>query len=277
VKFALTTFPERYSLPGRPSASASAIDAHKQTQFLLSEELAVFERAMNLQLAMVGQNKKARTPSAAAILSSWSRAFSHLADACTLVCSGSYGSCPPLLRTALDNVAVQRSLLRDGFAEYEEWFEGAAAQAPEYQALAFSLGRYRAGSVLAEDVRLGALYRLLTDLSMPHFGSTALQVGAESGLQRLTVAFADQAFHLGWAQLVLGWLLTLAAAQIEIVIETDALTITQQERDDAVTVAADIKRQLSDSRRCHVEEVDGRFLFHNFRRTASGQPKRIML
>jgi hypothetical protein len=277
VKFALTTFPESYSLPGRPSAPAAAIDAHKQTQFLLSDELVLFERAMNLQLAILAENKKAKAHSAAAILSFWSRTFSHVADACTLVCSGSYGSCPPLLRAALDNVAVQRSFMRDGFSEYEEWFEEATAQAPEHQALAFNLGRYRAGSVLAEDEQLGTLYRLLTDLSMPHFGSTALQVGPESGLQRLTVAFADQAFHLGWAQLVLGWLLTLAAAQVEIVVGADAMTVTQRGLDDSKTVEDQIQRLLSDSRRCQVEEVDGRFLFHNFRRTASGQPKRVML
>jgi len=34
---------------------------------------------------------------------------------------------------------------------------------------------------------------------------------------------------------------------------------------------------LGNGRRCYVEEVDGRFLFHNFRRTASGSPKRVLL
>jgi len=278
MKFALTSFPRLYTLPSRPSGgSPPAIDAHKQTQFLLGDELALFERAMNLQLRIVSHNSKARTAEAAALFSQWSRAFSHLADACTLLCAGSYVSCPPLLRTALDCIAVQRSLIGDGFAEYEEWFEGAVSQAKEQQALAFELGRYRAGSVLAQDARLGAVYRLLTDLAMPHFGSTALHAGPESGLQRLTIAFADSAFHLGWAQLAAGWLLLLAGAQTETILGSGAFLLSDELTLEAQGLERECTALLARGGRCRVEEIDGRFLFHNFRRTASGQPKRVML
>ncbi|KKL68225.1 hypothetical protein LCGC14_2127120, partial [marine sediment metagenome] len=78
-----------------------------------------------------------------------------------------------------------------------------------------NLGRYRAGSALAQDARLGSTYRFLTDLAMPHFGSTVLQTAPDSSQQKLALAFADNLFHLGWAELVTGWLLLLAGAQIE--------------------------------------------------------------
>ena len=278
MKFALTAFPGRYALPGRPpNASPSALDAHKQTQFLLGDDLGLFERAMNSQLGIVAENKKARTVGAAAIVSLWSRTFSHLADGCALLCTGSYISCPPLLRTALDCVAVQRALNAGGFAEYEEWFAGAVSQAKEHQALAFDLGRFRAASVLAEDDRLGATYRLLTDLSMPHFGSIALQVGPESGLEKIVMSFADSAFHLGWAELTVGWLLMLADAQLRTLGEQDALPLSDDARRGIEQLSTEVTAAMSSARRCHVEEVEGRFLFQNFRRTASGQPKRVML
>jgi hypothetical protein len=277
MKFALTAVPERYVLPGRPSAGTAPLDAYKQTQFLLGEDLALLERAMNLQLAIVRENKKARSAAAAAVLSLWSRTFSLLSGACELMSAGSYIACPPLLRAALDGVAAQRSLTAGAFDEYRRWFEDAVSQAPQHQALAFDLGRYRAGSVLAEDEALAAVYRLLTDLSIPHFGSTALQVSPDSNLQKMSMAFADNAFHLGWAELTSGWLLLLAGSQLSLLVEQNALLVNDASRREIGTITAKVRSTIESPRRCRVEEIDGRFLFHNFRRAASGQPRRVIL
>lgn len=278
IKVALTAFPERYISPSKPSAASPPVqDAYRQTGFLLGDDLLLFERAMNLQLAIVVANRKARTPDAAAMLSFWSRTFCHLADACTLVSLGSYASCAPLLRSALDCIAVQRGLVRDGFEEYEEWLGGAVTQAKAQNALAFDLGRYRAASVLAEDERLGPLYRLLTDLSMPHFGSTAFQTGSDSNLQKLSLSFGDAAFHLGWAELIMGWLLVLCGAQLQTVAACDVIAVTEGPATEVANLAADARAALESGRRCYVEEVDGRFLFHNFRRKPGGVPRRLML
>jgi hypothetical protein len=277
LKVALTAFPDRYILPSKPStASPSVQDAFRQTQFLLGNDLLLLERAMNLQLAIVAANKKARTPTAAAMLSCWSRTFAGLGDAATLMSLGSYSSCPPLLRSALDCLAVQRGLIRDGFDEYEEWLASAISQAKEYAALAFDLGRYRAASVLAEDERLGPLYRLLTDLSMPHFGATALQTASDSNLQKLAISFGDPAFHLGWAELIGGWLLTLAMAQLDTSDRCEEIALKADDRTRVEDLARDIRLGLESGRRCYVEEIDGRFLFHNFRRKPGGVPKRLV-
>ena len=278
LRLALTAFPERYVLPGRPAAIAPVVqDAYRQTLFLLGGDLAVFERAMNLQLQIVAANARLRTPQAAAIFAFWSRTFTCLSDTCSLMGLGSYASCPPLLRTACDCIAAQRSLLADGFAEYEQWLPGAISQDREHVALAIDLGRFRAGSVLAQDQRLGSAYRLLTDLCMPHFGSTALQTAPDSNLQRLAIAFADSAFHLGWAELTAGWLLTLAGAQIETVAGSNIFALNGDLRRETEIAGQEIGAAVANPRRCHVKEVAGRFLFHNFRRTASGAPKRVLL
>src|SRR5688500_9024401 len=75
--------PDSYALPGKPDASAAAsLDAYRQTQFLLGDDLDLFAAAMNLQLALVkdAYPSKYRTHALAAIAGLWSRAYGYLAD-----------------------------------------------------------------------------------------------------------------------------------------------------------------------------------------------------
>jgi hypothetical protein len=278
IKTALGAFPDRYALPSRPSAPQPAVqDAFRQTQFLLTSDLDLFEKLMTLQLQIVKANSRLRTPEAAALFSFWSRAFSHMSDACTMMTLGSYSATPPLLRAACDCIATQQSLLGDGFAEYQEWLDGAISQDREHAATAFDLGRFRAGSALAEDERLGGLYRLLSDLSMPHFGATTLQVAPDSNLQKIVIAFGDYAFHLGWAELVAGWLLLLADVQLTMAVSCSALAVDHATLAVYQSYTREVASSLGNGRRCYVEDVNGRFLFHNWRRTAAGSPKRLVL
>jgi hypothetical protein len=275
-KFQLAAFPKSYASPGKPGAGSPAMkDAHRQTSFLLADDLALFERAMNAQLRIVAENAKAKTPPVAGLLTLWSREFSHLADACAAITVASYASAPLLLRGALDCIAAQRSLIADGFAEYEEWYaEGLRKQGTS---LAIDAGRFRAASVLAEDEHLGALYRLLTDLAMPHFGSSLLLTAPDSGDLKVAAGFADNAFHLGWAELTLGWALELASAQIATARSTDAFSVSGELMSECDKITRDVASALESRRRCYVEPEGGRFLFHNFRRTATGQPRRVLL
>ena len=274
----IAALPERYALPARPTGSpVAARDAHRQTTFLLGAELAAFEAAMNVQLRIVAANSKAKGPPAAALFSLWSRTFGHLADACTLMASGSYASCPPLLRAALDCLAAQRSMVEDRFEQYGEWIASAVSQDREQNALAIDCGHFRAASVLIEDKELGALYRLFSDLTMPHVGATLFLVAPETSLQKAPVGFADSSFHLGWAELITGWLLRLASLQIEITATSGVFTLDKTLTMDAESVQREIRTALDNKRRCHVEVIDGRYFFRNFRRAPSGQPKRVIL
>jgi hypothetical protein len=179
---------------------------------------------MNLELRIVTDSRSSqhRTHGLAALLGLWSRSFACKADACSLLAGGRYVSCPPLLRTACDCIAAQTALAGGGLDEFAAWLQ-AVAQSREQAALDVGLGRYRAGSMLATDQRLGAVYRAVSDLSMPHFGVTLLQVALESDPQRVSIAFADSGFHLGWAELIVGWLLVLVRAQLETAMAADAI------------------------------------------------------
>jgi hypothetical protein len=124
---------------------------------------------------------------------------------------------------------------------------------------------------------LGTIYRLLMDLSMPHFGSTAFLTASDSNLQRLAISFGDPAFHLAWAELIVGWLLTLSLSQLETAEGCDEMALRAEDRTAISDLARDARLALASGRRCYVEDADGRFLFHNFRRKPGGVPKRIML
>lgn len=269
---------ERYSLPPRPAGAAPWVqDAYRQTSFLLADDLALFQQAMDVQLQVASAAAKRRTPEAAALFSFWSKTFCHLADGCLLWCLGSYRSCPPVLRSACDSIASQRALIRDGFGEYDEWLANAVRQDRKWAAVHIDLGRFRAGSVLAEDDRLGLAYRALTELSMPHFGSTALQVGAEISVQKFPLLFAEGGFHLGWAELIAGWLLLLCGAQLETIVASEHMGVTGEAAEAAEEVCDLIVAALSSERRCYVENVGDRLLLHNFRRTAGDTPRRVLL
>ncbi len=269
---------EHYALPPHPSgASASVRDAYRQTAFLLAGDLALFKRAMNLHLNLALACSKVRSQESAALFAFWSRVYANLADACALLHAGSYLSCPPLLRSACDCVAAQRSLIAEGFDEYREWLPVSVAQDRERHALRIDIGRFRAASVLAQDQRLGLAYRVLTDLSMPHFGGTLVQTAPGVSPQKAAISFADPGFHLGWAELVMGWLLLLAGAQAQTIAEWGHEQIGPDAMETQAALMRDIDSALANPSRCYVEESDGAFLIHNFRRTAASAPQRVLL
>jgi hypothetical protein len=191
---------------------------------------------------------------------------------------GGYPSCLPLLRAACDCIGAQRGLAEGDGDEFADWL-AAMSQSREHAALELGLGRYRAGSRLATGDRLGAAYRVLTELSMPHFGSTLVQAAPESDLRQIRIGFADATFHLGWAQLILGWLLELVIAQFETVAGAgDTFGVSPDARERWTALSSDVQKTLAKPDRCRVKELgDGRYLFQNFRRQPGGAPRRLFL
>ena len=91
------------------------------------------------------------------------------------------------------------------------------------------------------------------------------------------LAFADSLFHLGWAELIAGWLLLLAGAQIETALAAGEFEAGDTLREDAARLLKEMSQALANSMRCRAEELDdGRRLIHNFRRAVSGAPKRVL-
>src|SRR3989337_2274977 len=104
-------FPERYELPARPEGG-DAQAAHRQTAFLLGDDLRLFEEAMSLQLRIVRDASPStfRKHPYAALMGLWSRTFLALADGCLLATRGSYASCPTLARSVCELIAAQHQL-----------------------------------------------------------------------------------------------------------------------------------------------------------------------
>ena len=278
-------FPERYDLPGKPEGAPPPVqDAYRQTTFLLRDDLRLFEEGMNLQLRIV----RDASPSAfrkhpyAALMGLWSRAFLALADTCLLATRGSYASCPALVRAACECIAAQHQLHTSEMELFLEWLAGNLTPNETHKAIEVGLGRYFAGETLAADSRLRSVYRPASGLGRPNFGATLLEVGPESSNVRLALRFADSSFHIGWGELVLGWLLALCERQLAVVVHAQGVFPIHEDTHRAYAdFARRVDQVLARADRCFIEEVDDdshrRFLVHNFRRAPSGAPKKILL
>lgn len=277
--------PDEYVLPGRPEGvSPVVLDTYRQTQFVLGNELTLFAEAMNLQLRLVkdAYPSKYRTHGLAAITGLWSRSYAYLSDALLLTTRGSYASVVPLVRAACEVISAQEGLRGGEMDEHTKWLLATLRPDENVKAFEFELGRYFAGGVIAADPVLRSVYRPVAELSRPNFGATLLQVGPETNNLRIALSFADPSFHLGWAELALGWLLALAVRQARVIIDAEPLFPVSAERraeDEALQQRVDVALNRND--RCHIDEVEiegnRRYLAHDFRRAPGGAPKKILL
>jgi len=239
---------------------------------------------MELQLALFQdcQPSKYRTHELAAIAALWSRAYQLLQDGMLLLDRGSYVAVIPVVRAATELVAAQEGLRRGEMGDHHGWLAETLRPDETFKAFEFALGGYFAGGVLASDEVLGSIYRPASDFSRPAFGATLLQVAPESNNQRLAIAFADTSFHLGWAQLLMGWLLRLASRQIGVIADAEGIFPVSDERRAAFeALLQDVDFLLASPDRCRIEEVihgsDRRYLVHDFRRSSSAAPKKVIL
>ncbi|MSQ41622.1 MAG: hypothetical protein EXR65_01095 [Dehalococcoidia bacterium] len=277
--------PAAWTLPERPEGlSPAAADAWRQSGFLLAADLRLLAQSLDLQLRMAatGYTPRARTMAMAAYASLWSRAFSSLADAAPLVRQGSYQSALPLLRQAVELVAAQAGLVAD-LDLFKTWAHRAYARDPASRAEEVGLGRYFSGESIAGDEQLRLIYRAASDLGRPNFGPTALFVAADATHERYPLIFADQAFHLGWAQLLLGWQLRIGVAQLHVAMHAPQhFPALQPLRDEVTAHAVAVDGSLADPARCAVQEhTDGdgrrRHLLVGFRRRPADAAKRLLL
>ena len=280
-------FPEQYVLPSKPGESSGTAvqDAFRQTQFVLGADLRLFAEGMNLQLGVLrdSSHSRYRTHAYAAVLSTWSRAYSTLADACLLVTRGSYATVPNLVRSAGELIAAEYQIEREEMGEYVGWLLAHLKPDEQHKAVDVGLGHFFAGTTLAADEHLRLIYRAASDLGRPNFGPTLLQTGPESNNVRLAYSFDDASFHVGWAEIELGWLLRLCERQLTVATHMrDVLNITPETHSAVADYAARVQQSLSSASRARIEEVDDgighkRWLFANFRRQPSGAPKKYLL
>ena len=277
--------PEGWSLPGKPAGlTPAAEDVWRQSGFLLGEELRLIEGGLDLQarLAAHGYTPTARTMTMAALASLWSRALLSCSDAATLVRRGAYQSAVPLIRQAVEHVAAQSALPAELDAFYR-WAHDAYGRDEETRAEDVGLGHFFGGEAIAEDDQLRLIYRAASDLGRPNFGPTALFVANEAGQRKYPLVFADEAFHLGWGQLLLGWLLRVDVRQLHLALHArEHFPAPQELRDETVEHAHAVERLLLEEGRCRLEQhtdAEGRrrHLIVEFRRRPGDASKRVLL
>jgi|SRR5579875_111625 len=283
-RVAPVVFPRRWDLPPRPGSPPEAVDAYRQTEFALRADLRLLETGMNLQLKIVAETYPAphRTMRAAAFQLYWSRAFHALSDAAALILRGSYVSVPALARTACECLAAAAQLGGDEHAIFLDFLREALRPDERFHAIDVGKGSYLAGGTLAAVERLGYVYRIASELSRPGIGATLLVTAPESNRQRLAVLFGDQAFHLGWAQLTLGWLIALCTVALDLATADGApLYCSEETRAAIAAYRPEVDAALADPQRCAVQEVDSdgerRLLVVNFRRQTGGAPQKLLL
>jgi hypothetical protein len=225
----------------------------------------------------------------ASIASLWSRALVTSSDAAYLARAGSYQSALGLVRQAVELLAAERGLASDpqAWEDFKGWAHRGYASHADSRADEVGLGHYFAGEVIASDAALRVIYRGASDLARPNFGPTALFVANEATHQRYPLVFGDRAFHLGWAELILGWLLHLGATQLHLALHASSLFPASADlREEALSHVRAIEAHLAsltagETPRCRLEEYldDGRrrHLLIDFRRRPGDAAKRVLL
>lgn len=269
--------------PRPPLDAAGPAAAHRQTGFVLGEELDYLVATLNLEgsIAEASAGAKYRNQVVAASLGLWSRSWLCRLQAMHAVEWGNYAAAFPLIRVAADLEAASLETLRTGAEEWQSWLStGGIATAPADRATAFRLAGFRSGSEMAADPALSAVYRLATDLSMPHFASTLLLVAGESTPERILVTFGDRDFHLGLAELTLGSLVGLAIVRLRLLSSAAPALASPQPAQVEQSLAAGLSiLDRNDRCRAEIVERDGapRYLIHQWRRQPGSRPRRILL
>lgn len=269
--------------PKPPTGAGESADAYRQTTFVLGEEVELLLDGLNLEgaIAEASSAAKYRTQPMAAALGPWSRSWLSRLQALHAVEWGNYSAAVTLVRAAADYQASTLYVLRTGAAEWQEWLDGGGiGPAHDQHAIEFRLHAFRAAEVLAAHDILGPVYRAAMDLSLSHFGSTLLLAGNESAPGRVLMTFGDRDFHLGLAELHLGWLALLGIAQVDALREFEGVfAIPEPAKLDAWREGAATLAGRKD--RCRVETIerDGekRYLVHEWRREPRAAPKRLLL
>lgn len=266
-----------------PAEAAGSADAYRQTTFVLGAEVDAILDGLNLEgaIAEASSGSKYRTQRLVAALGLWSRGWLSRLEALHALEWGNYAAAIALVRAAADYQASALYVLRTDAAEWNEWLEaGGIALAPDQHATEFRLHAFRAAEVLAAHEILGPVYRTTMDLSLSHFGSTLLVAGNESAPDRVLMTFGDRDFHVGLAELNLGWLAQLGIAQVDALTEFEGV-FAIPERARIETWRSGATRIVEGRDRCRVEAIerDGekRYLVHNWRREPRSAAKRLLL
>ena len=258
-------------------------DAFRETTFALPLDLRWLQDAFALQRKIVEQSygSSFRNRRYGSALIFWSRVYGSGLEARALTARASYSSALPLMRATMEWLGAEQAVVGDEQVEFEDWLRDAWSNNAEHHATAIGMGQYMAGQQIAMAPETADAYRAVSELSRPHFGASALLTADGSHDKRLLVNWADEAFHLGWAQLLLGWQMVIQDRQCRFAVGSGLFGVEAEDRQEYQRLHRQSQSILQDQRRCRGEWIlDGgrqRLLIDNYRRQPSGAPKRILL
>tara|TARA_B110000438_G_scaffold44198_1_gene44186 strand:- start:457 stop:1359 length:903 start_codon:yes stop_codon:yes gene_type:complete len=277
--------PDGLPLPAEPNLEIeTSKDAWRQTGFLMKKEWDLIQLSLNLSTALVktGYTPSARSMIMAGYASVWSRSLLTLADAAGLVRGGSYQTAMPLIRQSIELAAAHRGLV-DEIDEWKRWTHEAFASHAETKSTEIGIGGYFAGSVIAEDPVMKIIYRASSDFARPNFGPTSLFVANEASHEKYPLHFADRSFHLGWTQLLLGWILNVTGLLLETGLSQTHEFPADNVLKNKISQHLDNSREVtSDENQCRLKEwIDSdnrkRYIISNFRRQSTDAAIKLLI
>lgn len=264
-------------------SAAGSADSYRQIGFVLGGEVEHVLAGLNLEgtCAEASSGAKYRKQVVAAAMGLWSRSWLTRLEALHAIEWGNAVAAMPLIRAAADLAAAMAATLETDAAEWNGWLETQPIRlSAEDHATEFAPFPFRAAEVLAARPALGDIYRASTALSLPHFESTLLLAGADSGADRILMTFGDRDFHLGLTELVLGWLLELGLALFD-VLRAAGGTLGMTDGETIAGWEDGARRLLARDGRCRIEPVEragmARLLVHNWRRAPGAAKKKMLI
>ena len=272
------------SLPAPDDAQPRLIrDAFREFGFACGVESRWIGSSLRLQRQIVREStgSRYRNHRYAAALLLWSRVDAIALEVWRMVAWANYAPVPALIRSGLELLGAEQAIVGSEFEEFEAYLREFAQHDAEYAASEWGMGQYMAGQQLAMAEELGGVYRAASELARPHFGASMLLTASESNQQRVLVHWGDRSFHLGWAQLLAGWLMVLLGRQTRFGVGRGLFAVGAAERERFQTLAREAESLLARPDRCRAEWVTRerrqRLLISGFRRQPSGAPQRILL
>ena len=258
-------------------------DAFRETSFALPLDLRWLQDAFTLQRKIVEQSygSSFRNRRYASALLFWSRVYSGGLEARALTARASYSAALPLMRATMEWLGAEQAVVGDEQIEFEDWLRDAWSNNAEHHATEIGMGQYMAGQQIAMAPETADAYRAVSELSRPHFGASALLTADGSHNKRFLVNWAEEAFHLGWAQLLLGWQVVIQDRQCRFAVGSGLFGVESEDRQEYQRLHRQSQTILETLQRCQAKWiiVEGRqrLLIDNYRRQPSGAPKRILL
>ena len=279
------TFPSETPALAKPRDDEPQVrrDAFRETSFALPLDLRWLNDAFTLQRKIVEQSygSSFRNRRYASALIFWSRVYSAGLEARTLTARASYSAALPLLRAMMEWLGAEQAVVGDEQVEFEDWLRDAWSNNQDHHATEIGMGQYMAGQQIAMAPETADAYRAVSELSRSHFGASALLSADGSHDKRFLVNWSDEAFHLGWAQLLIGWQIVIQDRQCRFAVGSGLFGVESEDRQEYQRLHRQTQSLLEDARRCHatwiIDNGRQRLLIDNYRRQPSGAPKRILL